>query len=323
MTMIRILANDGIHPDAVTLLSEAGYEIENKKIPQEELPTILPLYDVVIIRSATKIRKELIDLCPNLKIIARGGVGLDNIDVEYAVQKGITVMNTPAASSQSVAELAFSHMFTLARSLQRANRDMKDHAEERFKELKKEYSKGIELREKTLGVIGFGRIGQAVSRIGIALGMNVLPVDLKVQEADISINVFNSEHVRLSVMVETADFDTALRKSDFLTMHVPFAGGKALIGKKEIAKMKEGAYLINTARGGALNEDALLEALDSGKLAGAALDVFEDEPKPKKELLNHPKISVTPHIGGSTLEAQTRIGMELADRIIAFFGDDK
>ncbi len=321
--MIRILANDGIHPDAVTLLSEAGYEVEDIKIPQEDLPNILPRYDVVIVRSATKIRKELIDLCPNLKIIARGGVGLDNIDVDYARSKGITVMNTPTASSQSVAELSFSHMFGLARSLQRANREMKDHGTTRFKELKKEYSNGIELRGKTLGIIGFGRIGQAVAQIGIALGMNVLPVDLEIQEANINMDMLNSEHIRLSIKVETEEFDKALRKSDFLTMHVPFSGGKPLIGTEEMTRMKKGAFIINTARGGALDEDALLEAIDAGKLGGAALDVFANEPKPKAELLNHPKISVTPHIGAATLEAQTRIGQQLADKIIAFFGDDK
>lgn len=321
--MIRILANDGIHPDAVTLLNEAGYEVDDKKLTKEELTTLLPKYDVVIVRSATKIDRELIDRCPNLKIIARGGVGLDNIDVKYAKKKGITVMNTPDASSQSVAELAFAHMFALARSLHRANRALPQSGTEAFKALKKSHSNGIELRGKTLGIIGFGRIGQSVARIGIALGMNVLPVDLKVHEADISINVFNSEHVRMSVIVETAEFEDILRNSDFLTLHVPFSGGKPLIGKAEMAKMKDGAFLINTARGGAIDEEALLEAVESGKLGGAGLDVFEGEPTPRAELMNHPNISVTPHIGAGTQEAQMRIGQELADRIIAFFGDDK
>ncbi len=321
--MIKILANDGIHPDAVTLLSEAGYVVDEKKVPQEELPAVLPQYDVVIVRSATTISKELIDLCPNLKIIARAGVGLDNIDVDYAVEKDITIMNTPAASSQSVAELTFSHIFTLARSLQKANREMTDQGHHRFRELKEKYSNGIEVRGKTLGVIGFGRVGQAVARIGIAMGMNVLPVDLKVQEVDISINVFNNENVRLSVNVETAEFEEALRNSDFLTLHVPFTGGKPIIGREEFAMMKPGAFIINTARGGAVGEDELLEALESGQLGGAALDVFADEPQPREDLLNHPKISVTPHIGASTLEARSRIGLALADRIIAFFGDDK
>lgn len=321
--MIKILANDGIHPDGKTLLEEADYQVDTEKIAQEDLPDKLPAYDVVIVRSATKVRKDLINLCPKLKIIARAGVGLDNIDVDYAREKGITVMNTPAASSQSVAELAFAHMFNLARGLHNANRQMPEKGDKDFKGLKKAFSKGVQLRGKTLGVIGFGRIGQEVARIGLALGMNVLPVDLVVEEADIDINVYYSENIRLSVSLETSDWETVLSDSDFLTLHVPFSGGKPLIGKNEIAKMKTGAYIINTARGGAVDEDALIEALNEGKLAGAGLDVYEDEPTPKKELIDNPKVSVSPHIGASTLEAQANIGLELADKIIAFFGDDK
>ena len=321
--MIRILVNDGIHPDGKTLLEEAGYEVDVQKVSQEDLLEKLPHYDVIVVRSATKVRQDLIDKCPNLKIIARGGVGLDNIDVDYARAKGITVMNTPAASSQSVAELAFAHMFNLARFLHLSNRDLPTRGSSEFKALKKAYSKGIQLRGKTLGVIGFGRIGQEVARIGLALGMNVLPVDLVVEEADIDINLYYSEKIRLSVSLETSEWDTMLKDSDFITLHVPFTGGDALIGKNEIAQMKKGSFIINTARGGAVDEDALLEALDNGHLGGAALDVYDNEPTPKPELLNHPLVSVSPHIGASTLEAQANIGLELADRIISFFGDDK
>jgi len=321
--MIKILANDGIHPDGKTLLEEAGYEVITEKVAQEDLPSVLPDYDVIIVRSATKVRQDLIDRCPNLKIIARGGVGLDNIDVKYAREKGITVMNTPAASSQSVAELVFAHMFNLARGLHDANRHMPERGDQEFKALKKSYSKGLQLRGKTLGVIGFGRIGQEVARIGLALGMNVLPVDLVIEAADIDINVYYSDNIRLSISLETAEWDDVLEQSDFLTLHVPFSGGNALIGKEEIARMKNGAYIINTARGGAVDEEALLEALEGGKLAGAGLDVYDNEPTPRKTLLHHPKISLSPHIGASTLEAQANIGLELADRILAFFGDDK
>lgn len=321
--MIKILVNDGIHPDGQTLLEEAGYQVDTDKVAQEDLATALPEYDVVIIRSATKIRKDLIDLCPNLKIIARGGVGLDNIDVEYARNKGITVMNTPAASSQSVAELVYTHLFSLARSVHLANREMPSQGNTAFKQLKKSYSKGIQLRGKTIGIIGFGRIGQEVARIGLALGMNVMPVDLIVEEADIDIKLYNRDDWSLSVKLPTYEWEEVIAKSDFLTLHVPFSGGKPLIGKEEIAKMKDGVYIVNAARGGAVNEDALLEALESGKVGGAGLDVFDDEPTPKAELLNHTRISVSPHIGASTLEAQANIGLELADKIIAFFGDDK
>ncbi len=321
--MIKILANDGIHEDGKSLLHEAGYQVDTEKITQDDLPKVLPNYDVVIVRSATQIDKRLIDLSPKLKIIARAGVGLDNIDVEYAEEKGIRVMNTPAASCQSVAELAFSHMFNLARFLHQANRVMPLNGHKEFSNLKVSYSTGIQLRGKTLGIIGFGRVGQEVARIGLALGMNVMPVDLKVDEANIDINIFNNEDVKLSVKVETYEWDEVLEEADFLTLHVPFSGGKALIGRDEIAKMKNSAYIINTSRGGAVDEEALLEALNNGKLAGAGIDVFENEPSPRKALLKHDKVTLSPHIGAATIEAQTNIGLELADKILAFFGDDK
>jgi len=321
--MIRILANDGIHQDGMTLLEEAGYEIVTEKVPQEKLAEELPRYDVIIVRSATKVRKEVIDKCPNLKIIARGGVGLDNIDVDYARSKGITVMNTPAASSQSVAELAFAHMFSLARSLQESNRDMPASGNGKFKELKKSYSNGIQLRNKTLAIIGFGRIGQECARIGLGLGMRVLPVDLVIEEASLGINVFHSEDVQLSVNLQTATMEEALAQADFLTLHVPYSGGKPLIGMDEMRKMKDTAFIINTSRGGAIHEDDLLQAIEEGIIGGAGLDVYLNEPTPRVDLINNPKISVTPHIGASTFEAQANIGLELADKIIAFFGDDK
>ena len=318
--MIKILANDGLHPDGIMLMEEAGYEIDTEKVAQEDLPDVLPAYDVVIVRSATKIRKELIDQCPNLKLIVRGGVGLDNIDVEYARSKGITVINTPKASSQSVAELVFAHLFSLARFLHLSHQQMPEKGKSEFKQLKKDYSKGIQLRNKTLGIIGFGRIGREVGRIGLALGMKIMPVDVAIHEADIAINVFNSENVKLSVHLDTFEWEEVLENSDFLTLHVPFSGGSPLIGAEEIALMKDSAIIVNTARGGAVDEDALLEAIDNGKLGGAALDVFENEPNPRPELLNHPKISVSPHIGASTLEAQANIGLEVADKVLAFFG---
>ncbi len=317
--MIRILANDGIHPDGKLLLEEAGYEVDTKKIPQDELPKVLPNYDVICVRSATKVRKDLIDACPNLKIIARGGVGLDNIDVDYARSKGIEVYNTPNASSRAVAELVFAHMFSLARMLNISNREMPAKGDSEFNKLKKIASEGIQLRGKTLGIIGFGRIGQESARIGIGMGMKVLATDLVVSEADIDLNVYKSQDVSLSVRVETTSWEEVLRKSDFITLHVP-GGKQALIGAAEFEKMKDGVYVINTARGGTIDEDALLAALESNKVAGAGLDVFVGEPTPRKEILNHPRISVSAHVGGSTQEAQSAIGMELAEQIIDFYG---
>jgi D-3-phosphoglycerate dehydrogenase len=319
--MIKILANDGIHPDGKMLLEEAGYQVDTEKVSQEDLPQELPGYDVVIVRSATKIRKDLIDKCPNLKIIARAGVGLDNIDHEYAREKGIKVINTPAASSQSVAELAFAHMFSLSRFLHRSNYEMRTGGD--FKKLKKAYSSGIQLREKTLGIIGLGRIGQETARLGLAVGMKVMPVDIKVDAVDIGLTLYHSENVSFSINMPTYDLDEVLPEVDFLTLHVPFGGGKPIIGKEEFAKMKDGAFLINTSRGGVVDEEAMLEALESGKLRGAGLDVFDFEPTPRQEILDHPKISITPHIGASTHEAQALIGLELADKIIHFYGDDQ
>lgn len=317
--MIRILANDGIHPDGKLLLEEAGYEVDTNKIAQEDLPGVLPKYDVICVRSATKVRKDLIDACPNLKVIARGGVGLDNIDVEHARSKGIEVYNTPNASSRAVAELVFAHMFSLARLLNVANREMPLKGDSEFNKLKKVASEGIQLRGKTLGIIGFGRIGQESARIGIGMGMKVLATDLVVSAADIDLNVYKSQDVSLSIRVETTSWDEVIRKSDFITLHVP-GGKQALIGAAEFEKMKDGVIVINTARGGTIDEDALLAALESGKVGGAGLDVFVGEPTPKKALLTHPRISVSPHIGGSTQEAQSAIGMELAEQIIDFFG---
>jgi D-3-phosphoglycerate dehydrogenase / 2-oxoglutarate reductase len=320
--MIKILANDGIHPYGKQLLEEANYFVDTNNYPQAELPKILPDYDVIIVRSATKVRKELIDACPNLKIIARGGVGMDNIDYDYAVSKGIRVFNTPAASSQAVAELAFAHMFSLARLLHNSNRNMPKKGDTEFEKLKKVASKGIQLRGRTLGIIGFGRIGQEVARIGLAMGMNVMPVDLVNSTREIGINLYNLEDVRLSIKLATTDWDKMLRKADFITLHVPYSG-KPLIGKEELEKMKNTSYVINTARGGAVDEEALLYALNNGKIAGAGLDVFENEPSPRKELLEHPLVSLSPHIGAATMEAQTNISLEIAEQILAFFGDDK
>ena len=314
--MIKILVNDGIEADGKLLLEDAGYEVNTDKVQQEDLPKVLPNYDVIIVRSATQVRKDLIDACPNLKIIARGGVGVDNIDVDYARSKGIEIITTPAASSQSVAELAMAHLLTLARFLHRSNRDM---ATGDFKKLKNAYAEGIQLRGKTMGIVGFGRIGQEVARIALAMGMDVMISDPFIKEIDLSLNIYGAKDVKLSVHLRSNSLEDILKGCHFITLHTPSVG-KALIGKDEIAMMKDGAILINCARGGIIDEDALLEALNSGKLGGAGLDTFKGEPSPRTDLLNHPKVSVSPHIGAATVEAQSNIALELADKIIAYFG---
>ena len=316
--MFKILANDGIHNDGKWMMEKAGISVDTNKIPQDELMNRLQEYDGIIVRSATKVRQELIDACPNLKVIARGGVGLDNIDVEYASSKGIPVYNTPAASSLSVAELALGHMLNLSRFLHRSNRYMPAKGGSEFKALKKSFSAGNELAGKTVGIIGLGRIGQEMARIALALRMEVLPVDPMVNEAVINIDLYSTEDVGMSVKIKTVPMEVMLAQADFLTIHVPFGGGKSIIGKEEIAQMKQGAFIINTSRGGVVEENALIEALDSGHLGGAGLDVFVNEPTPDSRLLAMETVSLSPHIGASTGEAQRNIGIELAEKIIAF-----
>lgn len=314
--MIKILVNDGIEASGKTMLEEAGYFVEMNKIPQEDLVSRLNEFDAICVRSATKIRKEQIDAAPNLKVIARGGVGLDNIDVEYARSKGIAVINTPAASSRSVAELVFAHIYTLARHIHASNRKMPADGVAQFNELKKNFSGGIELEGKTLGIIGMGRIGQEAARLAIGNGMHVKAYDPFVDRFTVSVG--NSSH-HLSVTIEKSDFDEVLAASDFLTLHVPGLS-KPVMASAEFAKMKKGAFVINAARGGVVDEDALLSAINSGHLAGAGLDVFVGEPNPSSSLLQHPALSLTPHTGASTVEAQEKVGGELATQIIAILG---
>jgi D-3-phosphoglycerate dehydrogenase len=311
--MIRILANDGIAANGKAQLEAAGFEVVTDHIPQDQLMTELNNFDVICVRSATKVRQDLIDASPNLKAICRGGVGIDNIDHAYAKTKGIPTYNTPAASSASVAELVFTHFFNLSRSVQRSNFELRAEGSE-FKKLKKAYAGGQQLRGKTLGILGFGRIGVEAARIGLGLGMNVLPVDLIKESEDITIDMMGGQKV--SITVPVVSMEKMLAEADYITIHVP---GGNLIGADELAQMKDGVILANTSRGGVINEDALIEALNSGKVRGAALDVFVGEPAPRRELLEHPQISVTPHIGAATGEAQYNIGTELADQIIAHF----
>jgi len=310
--MIRVLANDGIAANGKAQLEAAGFEVVTDHIPQEELMTKLNDFDVICVRSATKVRQDLIDASPNLKVICRGGVGIDNIDHAYAKTKGIPTYNTPAASSASVAELVFAHFFGLSRDVQRSNSELRQEGSD-FKKLKKAYAGGQQLRGRTLGILGFGRIGVEAARIAIGLGMNVLPVDLVKTTESIELDLMGRKAV---VDVPVVSMEMMLAESDYITIHVP---GGNLIGEAELAKMKDGVILANTSRGGVINEDALLAALESGKVRGAALDVFIGEPSPRRDLLDNPKISVTPHIGAATGEAQYNIGTELAEQIIAHF----
>ncbi|NCT18095.1 MAG: 3-phosphoglycerate dehydrogenase [Flavobacteriaceae bacterium CG_4_8_14_3_um_filter_34_10] len=315
---MKVLANDGISKSGIDTLQQAGFEVITTKVAQEQLANYVNQHaiDVVLVRSATTVRKEVIDACPSIKVIGRGGVGMDNIDVAYAREKGIKVINTPASSSASVAELVFAHLFTGIRFLHDANRNMPLDGDLKFNDLKKAYAKGVELRGKTLGIIGIGRIGKEVAKIALGCGMKVIASDSFIENESIKVELFDGQS--LEVKIKTIPLNDLLNQSDFVTIHVP-AQKQYVIGKEQIALMKDGAAIINAARGGVLDEVALVEALDNNKLSFAGLDTFEKEPVPEIKVLMHPKISLTPHIGAATNEAQDRIGTELAQQIIEIF----
>ena len=311
---MKVLANDGISQTGIDALQNNGYEVITTNVAQEQLISYINENDisVLLVRSATTARKELIDSCPSLKIIGRGGVGMDNIDVEYAREKGLKVINTPAASSASVAELVFAHLYGGVRFLYDSNRNMPLEGETNFKGLKKAYAKGMELRGKTIGIIGFGRIGQEVAKIALGVGMRVIASDKFMEDATINVELFNGKLISVDIKIQTQE--SLLAEADFISLHVP-AQKDYVIGATEFSQMKNGAALVNAARGGVIDEVQLLKNLESGKLAFAGLDTFEEEPKPAMQVLMHPKVSLTPHIGAATGEAQDRIGEELAQQI--------
>ena len=315
---MNVLANDGISQAGVEKLNAAGFNTTVKSIDQEKIIGYINEnnIEVLLVRSATKVRKDLIDSCKSLKIIGRGGVGMDNIDVSYAKDKGIHVINTPAASSSSVAELVFAHLFGCVRSLHLSNREMPLEGDKEFKKLKKNYSAGVELKGKTLGIVGFGRIGQEVAKIGLGLGMNVIYYDLNNKKSLIEIIFFDGSSKNFELT--SVRFDELLQNSDFISLHVP-AQKSHVIGEKEFSLMKKGAGIINAARGGVIDEEALIKNIENKNLSFAALDTFENEPTPSIKVLMNQSISMTPHIGAATKEAQKRIGVELAEQIIKIY----
>ena len=315
---MRVHANDGISAQAKNSLNEEGFKVTTDHVPQDQLIAYINQenVEVLLVRSATKVRRELIDACPSLRLIGRGGVGLDNIDVAYAKDKGLPVINTPASSSISVAELVMAHLFSLMRNLHKANRRMPAEGRTKFKDLKKEYEKGFELRGKTLGVVGFGRIGQWTARYALGCGMRVIYVDNNATVEALEPEI-GGHNVR--VPVKMVSMTELLQQADAISLHVPAQkDGRAVLGTAELAMVKPGVVLVNTARGGSIDEDALLKALKDGRVRGAALDVFVGEPEPREDLMAEANLSLTPHIGAATAEAQGRVGDELADQIISF-----
>ncbi|HEY9169058.1 MAG TPA: D-2-hydroxyacid dehydrogenase [Lutibacter sp.] len=319
---MKVLANDGLALGGITALENAGFEVDLTTVAQNQLVEYINKnkVSVLLVRSATKVRKDIIDNCPNLKIIGRGGVGMDNIDVEYAREKGINVINTPAASSHSVAELVFAHLFGLVRFLHESNRNMPLIGDSKFNDLKKSYAKGIELKGKTIGILGFGRIGQATAKVALGLGMKVVAFDPNLEGATLELEFF--DHQTVFFNIKTISKEEVLKQADFISTHVPTQKGY-ILSTKEFKLMKNNAFIVNAARGGVIDEVALVSAIENGEIAGAALDVFEKEPTPEIHLLMNPNISLTPHIGAATTEAQDRIGTELASQIIDFFKTSK
>lgn len=313
---MKILANDGISKKGEAQLKEAGFEVFNQKISQENLIDFINnnCIDVLLVRSATQIREDIISHCPTLKILGRGGIGMDNIDVEFAKNMGLKVINTPEASSRSVAELVFAHIFSMCRNLHDANRMMPLEGETQFDVLKKSYANAVELEGKSIGIIGFGSIGKAVAKMAISLGMKVKAFTRNPVTETLQLRFFDGKTVEFSITT-TNDWQEFVKDTHFFTIHTPKTEGY-LIDAEKIAQMEDGSYIVNTSRGGVLDEVAVLNALEEEKLAGAALDVFENEPKPAMDVLMHPKMSLSPHIGGNTIDAQEKIGLELAEQII-------
>ncbi len=313
---MKVLANDGISEAGAQKLQEAGIELLPNRVAPEHLSNFINEnnVDVLLVRSATQVRHELIDACPSLKIVGRGGVGMDNIDVEYAIDKGLYIINTPKASSHSVAEMVFAHFFALARFLHEANRMMPLEGDTKFSVLKKLYANAVELKGKTLGVIGFGPIGQEVLKIGISLGMKVKVLTRKPKTETLELDFFDGQKVSFEI-TSTNDWKEFLKDTEFISINTPKTN-EYIIDTPQFEMMEDGVFIVNTARGGVINEQELLEFIESGKVAGAALDVFENEPTPSLNILMNPAISLTPHLGGNTLDAQEKIGTELAEQII-------
>lgn len=317
--MKRILANDGISENGRRLLENSNFEVLVMNVAQNQLAEYInrEAIHILLVRSSTKVTKALLDAAPSLEMIGRIGSGLDNIDFDYAQKLGIEVLNTPGTGAQSVAELVFAHLLGGARNLHESNRTMPLEGDQHFKKLKKSYSNGTEIWGKKLGIIGMGNIGKVVARIGAGLGMDICYFDPNIPEVAVPFRMLGGEY-STTLTFSSIPFESVLSNSDFVSLNLP-AQEAILIGKRELGLMKPGSSLINTARGGLVDEVALLEALDSGHLRFAALDVFESEPHPEIQLLMRPELSLSPHIGGATPEAQERASNDIATRIISFY----
>lgn len=312
--MTKILANDGIADNGKKILEDAGFEVHTDKIDQDQLKDKLKDYTAIIVRSGTKINKDIIDANTHLKLIGRAGVGVDNIDVKQAEYHGIKVINTPAAASLSVAELTIGHLAGAVRFLHQSNKEMPENGHNAFKTLKKQYSNGIELRDKTLGLIGIGRIGQETAKIALGAGMHVMISDPMYKTVELELDQIKAEP-KPKIRFDTVSNEEIFRNADFISLHVP-AMDKPLIDEAAFQQMKPGVGILNCSRGGVIDENALLDNLNTGHVGFAGLDVFENEPTPNDQLLKHSRVSATPHIGASSVEGQARVAVEIAEKTV-------
>ena len=314
-----ILANDGISQNSKKELIDLNFKIFDTKIDQSELIKYINRnhIEIILVRSATIINSEILNNCKSIKLIGRAGVGLDNIDLISAKKNNVRVFNTPNASSISVAELVISHLLSANRNLHITNRSMPLNGETKFKEIKSHSSECKEVMFKTLGIIGLGRIGQEVAKRAFSLGMNVIAFDKKIEKIKIHLDHIKDQNIFFDL--KTSSLNDVLKGSDFITLHIPKINDKPFIGRDEFDTMKKGVGIINTSRGGLIDESELIKFLNNKKVSFAALDVYENEPVPNIQLLMHDKISLSPHIGGSTVEAQERIGDEIVKEIKSFY----
>jgi D-3-phosphoglycerate dehydrogenase len=303
----RVIVTDGLQDTGLNILERESQVVERRGISADDLMKEIADYDAIIIRSRTKVTRQMIEAASRLKVIGRAGVGVDNIDLQAAKEKGIIVVNAASATTTAVAELTLGLIFALSREIPRADASMK-----RCEWLKKDLM-GVELYGKNLGIIGFGRIGSTVGQMAAAIGMRIIACcDFNIPE---TIRIIGGELMMIEDIFE---------KADFIAVHTPLTEKtRGLINKETISRMKDGVYLICTARGGIINETALLDALNSGKVAGAALDVFENEPSVNQELVNHPHLIATPHIAGQTNEAQKRASVDIAREVLAALKGEK
>ena len=318
---MKILVPNSFFEHGIKLLQKADFQVLTTTVALNQLEQFITTnaIDIIITKSPTSITKELIDACPTLKLIGSTEVDKNSMVTSHAKAKGIKIIDTPFAIANSVAELVFAHLFGMVRFLHQANREMPLEGDIRFNDLRKQFSTGTELKGKTLGIIGLGNIGKEVAKIAIGIGMKVIATSSSIKKEVINLSFYNGTSVAFEI--ETQSLESLLKESDFITIHTPYQGA-VLIGKQEIELMKTGVGIINTSQGGTLDEIALINAIETEKVKYAALDVYETEPKPEIQLLMNPELSLTPHIGGKTIDSNYKVEKEIINQLVSFINNN-